>query len=179
MASMSRQGDRAAHRASTLELASKSIWKERFTKNFSFYCPMCSAPRQIGMHPKPGQPLHFAQVGLTTLVIGMGINEIWPWIGLKAAVAFVPLWIAFELIYRAKIRASVACKRCGFDPVLYLSDIDRTREAIRDHWRKRFEEKGIPFPENDRLNNAMHLNSSHLSQPASEAGVREEDETEA
>lgn len=142
---------------SNLRMASKSIWQERYTKNFRFYCPMCAAARQIGIHPKPGQPIHFVQVGITTVVFALGLHQIWPWIGVKALVAFVPFWIVFEIVYRAKVRASVTCQRCGFDPVLYLSDIDRTREAIREHWRKRFEEKGIPFPGDDASDTAPRI----------------------
>ena len=139
-------------RPDALRLASKSIWRERFTRNFQFFCPMCTTPRKIGMDPRPGQPIHFVQVGLTTLVISLLCVRFLPWIGWKSLVGFVPLWIAFETVYRARIRAKLVCGKCGFDPVLYLVDVDRAREAIRDHWRKRFAERGIPFPgesEND------------------------------
>lgn len=162
-----------------LRMASKSIWRERFTQDFRFFCPMCSAPRRIGMHPKPGQPIHFVQIGITTLVVAIGMNLRWPWIGVKALVAFIPLWVVFEVIYRAKVRASVTCRKCGFDPVLYLADVDRTRDAIRDHWRKRFEEKGIPFPGDEAENAATHSDEEIASHAASESESRGETESEA
>lgn len=148
------------NRQDVIRIASRSIWRERYTKNFSFYCPMCTVPRRIGMHPKPGQPIHFAQVGITAILISALSAHFLPWIGWKAIVSFVPLWIGFETVYRAKIRASVACGQCGFDPFLYLADTKMARTAVRDHWRKKFEEKGIPFPEETLGNNASH------SQPA-------------
>ena len=131
------------------------------------------------MHPKPGRPIHFAQVGITTVVLAIGMNALWPWIGVKALVAFVPLWIAFEVIYRAKVRASVVCRKCGFDPVLYLSDVDRTREAIRDHWRKRFEEKGIPFPGDVHEDDASRFQAPVKSRAALKENSHEEAESEA
>ena len=140
-----------------IRAASKSIWRERYTKDFSFYCPMCTSPRRIGMHPRPGRPIHFAQVGITAIFLTLITAHFLPWIGWKAIVCFVPLWIGFETIYRAKVRAAVACGQCGFDPALYLVEPGKARHAIREHWRKRFEEKGIPFPEDDSENNASHL----------------------
>jgi len=144
-------------RRDVLQAASKSIWKERFTKNFQFYCPMCTTPRRIGMHPKPGQPIHFAQVGVTAILIAILIYSIFPWMGAKGLVTFVPLWIAFETIYRGRVRAQVRCSKCGFDPVLYLVDVEKARAAIQDHWRERFAEKGIPFPEPGVENDAAHV----------------------
>lgn len=146
-----------------IRAASKSIWRERYTKDFTFYCPMCTSPRRIGMHPRPGRPIHFVQVGITALLLTLITAHFLPWIGWKAIVCFVPLWITFETIYRAKVRDSVACNQCGFDPVLYLVEPSKARHAIREHWRKRFEEKGIPFPEEDAENNALH---SRLTAPS-------------
>jgi hypothetical protein len=133
---------------------------------------MCASARRIGMHPKPGQPIHFAQVGLTTIVLTLLLNQLWSWIGVKGLVTFVPLWIAFEVVYRAKVRASVVCRQCGFDPVLYLSDVDRTREAVREHWRKRFEERGIPFPEEGIENHALRHRPSALKERSRSASGR-------
>ncbi len=99
------------------------------------------------MHPEPGRPRHFIQIGLTAVVFALGLWALFPWIGSKGLVAFVPLWIAFEIIYRTKVRGSVICGQCGFDPVLYLVDVGRARQAVRAHWKTKFEEKGIPFPE--------------------------------
>ncbi len=121
---------------------------------------MCTSPRRIGMHPRPGQPIHFVQIGLTAVVFAFALQALFPWVGLRGLVSFVPFWIAFETIYRAKVRGSVVCSKCGFDPFLYLVDVDQARAAIRDHWRIRFEEKGIPFPEEERGNRATRYQRS-------------------
>ncbi len=126
-----------------LKIAAKSIWKERFTQGFAFFCPLCSSPRRLGMHPKPGQPIHYAQVFSTAMFFTLITWSFFEW---KGIVSFVPLWIAFEVFYRAKVRASVVCKKCGFDPVLYLVDVERARAAVVSHWKVKFEEKGIPYP---------------------------------
>lgn len=147
-------------RSEVLRAASKSIWKERFNQNFHFFCPKCTSPRRIGMHPKPGQPIHFAQVGITAIFIAMAIAHFLPWMGARGLVSFIPLWIGFEFIYRGRVRAKVICAKCGFDPVLYLVDSGQARDAINDHWRKKFEERGVPFPESTSETNASHRPTS-------------------
>ncbi len=143
-------------RHDVLRDASRSIWKERFTRNFEFYCPMCTTPRRIGMNPRPGSLIHFGQVGITSIVIAILAEHFYPWIGWKGLVSFLPLWIGFETIYRGRVRAKVTCSKCGFDPVLYLVDVEKARGAIQEHWRKRFAEKGIPYPEPVLGNDAPH-----------------------
>jgi len=158
------------NRQDVIRAASKSIWRERYTKDFTFYCPMCAVPRRIGMDPRPGQPIHFVQVGITAVLLTLITAHFFPWIGWKAIVCFVPLWIGFETIYRAKVRDSVACTQCGFDPVLYLIEPGKARHAIREHWRKKFEEKGIPFPEDEVENNASHSRRDAISTAARISG---------
>lgn len=115
--------------------ASRSVW--------SFYCPLCRATRKVARHPRP-QPIHFAQVALTSVVLMIAA---WPWFSWKGIIGFLPLWISFELIYRSRVRVALNCPHCGFDPYLYLVDIKRARDEIETHWRKIFAEKGVPFPE--------------------------------
>ena len=160
-------------RNDVLRAASKSIWKERYTRNFEFYCPMCATPRRIGMDPRPGSPVHFAQVGITAILIALVAEHFLPWIGWKGLVSFLPLWIGFETIYRGRVRAKVTCSKCGFDPVLYLVDVEKAREAIQDHWRKRFAEKGIPYPELIGENDASHSQGAAASSRKSR-GVSED-----
>jgi predicted RNA-binding Zn-ribbon protein involved in translation (DUF1610 family) len=167
------------HRHDVLRSASKSIWRERFTRGFEFYCPMCTTPRRIGMSPKPGQPLHFAQVGITAILITMIGAHFYPWVGWRGLVIFLPLWIGFETIYRARVRAKVTCNKCGFDPLLYLADVEKARAAIQTHWRKRFEEKGIPFPESGARNDAPQLRTTAASDLKSPIDSEEYTESEA
>jgi hypothetical protein len=85
-----------------------------------------------------------AQVGLTSIIFMLAT---WSWFEWKGIVSFLPLWTLFEVIYRARVRAALACGHCGFDPYLYLIDVPRAREVVENHWRKKFAEKGIPYPE--------------------------------
>jgi hypothetical protein len=83
-------------------------------------------------------------VGLTALVFTAAT---WAWFSWKGIVSFVPLLAAFEIFYRGRVRAALHCSQCGFDPYLYLTDVKRARAEVESHWRKKFAEKGIPYPE--------------------------------
>jgi hypothetical protein len=71
----------------------------------------------------------------------------WPWFGLKGVIWFVPLWTIFEVVYRMRVRAALRCRNCGFDPYLFLVDVQKAKTEVDAHWRKLFEEKGVPYPE--------------------------------
>lgn len=85
-----------------------------------------------------------AQIGLTSVVFMLAT---WNWFEWKGIVSFVPFWAIFEVIYRAKVRAAIVCQECGFDPVAYHVDMPRARSLVDAHWRKKFADKGIPYPE--------------------------------
>jgi len=85
-----------------------------------------------------------AQIGLTAVVFMLATWNRFEW---KGIVSFFPFWTLFEVIYRSRVRAALACSHCGFDPYLYLNDVPRAREVVENHWRKKFAEKGIPYPE--------------------------------
>ncbi len=120
-----------------------SLWKDPKRQTWSFYCPQCRAARTIPCHPRPGTPKHFAQIALTAAFFML---LTWPWFTWKGIVSFVPFWLIFETIYRARVRVVVACPHCGFDPFLYLNDVKRARAEMETHWRKIFAAKGIPYP---------------------------------
>ena len=54
--------------------------------------------------------------------------------------------MCFEGYYRSRVRIALSCPHCGFDPYLYLTDVKRARQEIEAYWRKKFAEKGIPYP---------------------------------
>ncbi|MCC7440338.1 MAG: hypothetical protein IT285_01815 [Bdellovibrionales bacterium] len=87
--------------------------------------------------------MHFFRVGLTTAALMLAS---WPWFGWKGVVWYLPVWMAFESVYRLRLRAIMSCSQCGFDPYLYLTGVKRARAAIDAHWRQKFQERGIPFP---------------------------------
>ncbi|MBC7692776.1 MAG: hypothetical protein H7222_13525 [Methylotenera sp.] len=125
-----------------LRAAAKSLWKNRYRYRFSFYCPLCRIPRRIGQSPRPLFS-HFVQIGVTSAFITM---LSWNWYGPKGMVTFLPLWILFETIYRARMRAALKCNSCGFDPNLYLVDVQKAKAGVEKYWKVKFVEKGISHP---------------------------------
>jgi hypothetical protein len=121
----------------------KTLWKGRSGEHWSYFCPMCRAPRRLSYRPKAGSVRHFAQVLSATAFVTL---LTWPLFGLKGIVSFVPLWIIFEAAFRTRVRAAVSCQSCGFDPFLYLVDVQKARAGVEAHWRRKFAEKGIPYP---------------------------------
>ena len=130
----------------------KSLWKDNSKDVWSFYCPQCKIPRRVPYRAKPGGFKHFSQLGLTAAVVTLGT---WPWFAWKGAVVFLPIWIVFEVLYRSRVRAALNCEQCGFDPILYLADVKSARREIEAHWKKKFEEKGIPYPDKNQIKNQV------------------------
>ena len=95
------------------------------------------------MNPKPGSARHFFQIILTSLVFTL---ICWNWLGWKGVFSFFPFWAVFEVAYRWRVRVLLQCRQCGFDPYLFLIDEEWAKREIETHWKKKFQEKGIPFP---------------------------------
>lgn len=122
----------------------KTLWRDQtHTQGWSFICPLCRLSRRVPMHPKP-QPRHFGQVLLTSAFFTLLTWSLFTWKGL---VSFIPFWCTFEVFYRTRARATLFCKNCGFDPYLFLQDTDLAKQEVETHWRKKFEQKGLPYPE--------------------------------
>lgn len=92
--------------------------------------------------PKPSRR-HYTQVVLTTAFFTLVTWRFFEWRGL---VSFIPLWLLFETQFRLRVRASMACDTCGFDPYLFMIDTNLAKREIERHWRQKFSEKGIPYP---------------------------------
>ena len=121
----------------------KTVWRtDRQKQGWSFICPLCHLTRKVSNHPRP-QPRHFAQILLTSAFFTVLTWKLFEWKGL---VSFIPFWCIFEVIYRTRARAALYCKSCGFDPYLFLRDTDLAKQQVDTHWRKKFEEKGVPYP---------------------------------
>jgi hypothetical protein len=126
------------------EVIGKTAWTERRSDAWHFYCPLCRAERRLPYRPSPGGARHYIQVGLTSLFFTL---VTWPWFSWKGIVSFLPFWAAFEIFYRGRVRGALGCPHCGFDPYLYLTDVKRARQEVESHWRKKFADAGIPYPE--------------------------------
>jgi hypothetical protein len=133
-----------ARRSEQLLLGSKVLyWRDRRATAWAFFCPLCRSPRRLPMKPRPGR-MHAVQIGLTAACFMLATWSLFSW---KGIVSFVPMWAAFEAIYRVRLRAKLVCGSCGFDPYLYQVDVQRARAAVEAFWRRRFQERGIPYPE--------------------------------
>lgn len=121
----------------------KSLYRDRSGQIWSFYCPLCQVSRKLPIRPRPGSARQIAQVGIasafTTLVF-------WPLFHFKGLFSFFLLWTAFEIGYRLYVRGRLGCPHCGFDPYLYMDDEVRAKTEIETHWRKKYADKGIPYP---------------------------------
>jgi hypothetical protein len=121
----------------------KSYWQGKSKNHWAFICPVCQSKRRLPMRPRPTD-FHYFQLILTALFV---MVLTWNWFTWKGAVSFFPLWILFEVLYRGQARLSLDCPQCGFDPSLHLIDAQRAKEEMEKYWRKKFAEKGIPFPD--------------------------------
>lgn len=148
----------------------KSFWREVERKDFRFYCAGCHKERHLFSPPKVGTATHFFQVSLTTAFFTLVTWPVWEW---KGVVAFVPIWIVFEVYFRMKMRAALVCSDCGFDPILYLVDSQKAAQAVEQHWRKKFEERGWAYPERRvrgrmKGSNSVYQSSSLIKEPENE-----------
>lgn len=113
------------------------------SRTWKYYCPLCHVQRALHQSAPRPTAKHFMQMVVTTVFV---MTVLWPWTHWKGAVFFVPIWVTFELIFRIRTRAALICGNCGFDPNLYLIDPKRARSDVEAFWRKKFAEKGIPYP---------------------------------
>jgi hypothetical protein len=151
----------------------KSLWHDRHSRIWSFYCPQCRAARRTPTHPDPARPLNIARVLLCAWAFTIAC---WSWFGWKGIVSFVPFWAAFEIFHRSRMRGMLACPHCGFDPYLYLVDVKLARKEIDAHWRRKFAEHGIPFP--SPKHGDGEAAEGVVSESAEEAPVQEPAESE-
>ena len=137
---MDRRGWRVPPRP---EFPKKSLWKGGPAQVYSFFCPLCSVNRRVPFRSRPGGVRQISQVLITAAFFTL---ITWEWFSWKGIVSFVPFWAVFEFSYRSRMRVSLKCQSCGFDPFLCLIDKDKAKVEIDAHWRQKFAEKGIPYP---------------------------------
>jgi predicted RNA-binding Zn-ribbon protein involved in translation (DUF1610 family) len=142
-------------------LLKKSLWREKGEKGYHFFCPQCRSKRAISVNPKSGTIKQYAQVFLTSSVFTL---LAWPWLTWKGMVVFLPFWAIYEIYHRLRLRAALPCPNCGFDPYLYLVDVKKARQEIDQFWRKKFQEKGVPYPGEGNEGNATRLKGGLLDQ---------------
>ncbi len=123
---------------------SKTFWQDRYSNLWCFLCPLCKGPRRVPFRPRPGGFKQVSQVVLTALFFTV---VTWSFFGWKGIISIVPFWTIFESVYRWRTRVALACPQCGFDPYLFLLDVKVAGKEVDAHWRKKFADKGVPYPE--------------------------------
>ncbi len=119
--------------------------KKSIRHNFKFYCVGCNRERMQAVPAKVGSARFFVHILVTTCFLSVFT---WPWLHFKGIFALViPVGLAMEAFYRMKMRAALVCPDCHFDPILYMSDRETAVRHVEEAWRKKFAEKGLPYPE--------------------------------
>src|SRR3990167_2569508 len=126
-----------------MDLPKRTRWQGHARNRFGFYCPNCKTPRELPFKPRVGTSRDYVAVGLASAAFTLAL---WPWLGLKGLVAFLPILFFYETYWRVRMRSVLPCGKCGFDPFLYLRDVSEARAAIERFWRAKLAEKGIPYP---------------------------------
>ena len=146
----------------------KSFWSKRHSHIWTFLCPLCRTQRKVPFRPRPGGIRQISQVALTSIFFTICT---WPWLSWKGIVSFLPFWSVYEFIYRWRMRAALPCQQCGFDPYLFLIDEEWAKKEVEQHWRKKFADHGIPYPEksdpkDDKTGNPGQVKNSTVGQPS-------------
>ena len=122
-----------------------ALYKKMHTPGFRFYCVGCNRERRHSSPARVGSPLFFTHILITTAFMTL---LTWPWMHWKGFFAFlIPVGVALEGFYRMKMRGALICPDCSFDPVLYLSNPEKAVRQVEASWRKKFQEKGLTYPE--------------------------------
>ena len=126
----------------------QQLYKKVESPGFNFYCVGCNRQRRHSTPTRVGSAAFFTQIAITTAFLSM---LTWPWLHFKGLFAFViPVGLVLEGLSRMKTRAALVCPDCCFDPILYLSNRDKAVRQVEASWRKKFEEKGLSYPQSKK-----------------------------
>lgn len=97
------------------------------------YCAFCKSPRKINMQKHvQAFEISLSLVGslLLMLFFFQSFNS-------KVFVLFGILLSVFEFFVQMKYRLQMACKQCGFDPLLYLKSKEKACAMVKAHLENR------------------------------------------
>ena len=103
------------------------------TKRTNCYCAFCRSPRKV--HRKKNISLAnilVSAVGAVALAF-----LIFKEFHALSFVLFISFLVISEAFVTIRWRASMACKYCGFDPLIYIKDTHRAVEKVKVHLAKR------------------------------------------
>ncbi len=97
------------------------------------YCAFCRSPKKV--HTTKSLRFHHVILSAVTAMIMVYFvkREIHP----AGFVVFVLLMLICEFFLKIRWRMGIVCRHCGFDPVLYMKDLDKTVDQVKNHLDKR------------------------------------------
>lgn len=108
------------------------------TQRTNCYCAFCRSPRKV--HRKKNISLSnilVSAVGAVALAY-LIFHEL----HVLSFVFFISFLIVSEAFVQIRWRASIPCKHCGFDPLLYIKNQNQAVEKVKIHLAKRKNDPG-------------------------------------
>lgn len=121
------------------------------------YCAFCRLERTV--YTK--KTVNWTNVVLSLGAAGLMSFVVWNELDPRAVVLFCTFIAIAEIFVRVRWRLSVRCPHCGFDPVLYKTDIDEAVRQVRERLNEVRATGGYLLKKNNPLMNlpAREVNS--------------------
>ncbi len=100
------------------------------------FCAFCSLPQKI--YTK--KHVHFFELILFAGVGAILTHLIWQDFHIVGPIVFCVLAMSAETVHRLRWRASVKCKHCGFDPLLYKQSPEEAAQTVKAFLDRRKED---------------------------------------
>lgn len=95
--------------------------------NFKSFCVFCSLPLKVYAKKHVIAP----ELGVFCFVSIVFTYLVWGEFHVMGLLLFALLTTAAEITHRLRWRASVKCKGCGFDPVMYKSNPEQAAATVK------------------------------------------------
>lgn len=104
-----------------------------FAQRQECYCAFCKTKRKVYRRKN----LSFVEVVGLFLFSALVSYLIWTPFDIRG-LGFLMLMLGIgELFLRLRWRQSMICQNCGFDPIVYLKDVDRAAQNVKDFLDRR------------------------------------------
>jgi len=107
-----------------------------FRPRSNCYCAFCRSPRRV-YKKKNISFMNFLASLMTSVVI---MFALWQHFDPRALIVFVVCLAISEIFVQVRWRLSIACRQCGFDPVLYTRDHEAAAAKVKAHLERRKEQ---------------------------------------
>lgn len=100
------------------------------------YCAFCRTPRRIYKKRNIGF-LNIIYAVVSALIL---MYAIWGTFDPRVTMIMAVFLAVTETFIQIRWRLSVACKQCGFDPVMYVKEPEKAAQKVSAHLQKRRED---------------------------------------